>query len=87
MLFDGILNKVMKGSPVSKPVEVAVKNPKVVEKVEKPAPMPALTPAPAKQAPAQETTVASETNDSVNKSNEGRQLFTTCVGFLKYLNS
>lgn len=57
---------VMKGSPVSKPVEVAVKNPKVVEKVEKPAP----TPAPPKQAPAQEAAVASETNDSVNKSNE-----------------
>lgn len=87
LILDSFLlltKKVMKGSPVSKPVEVPVKNPKVVvEKIEKPVPMP--TPAPAKQAPAQEATVACDTNDSGNNSNEGRLFCTIFVGFLESL--
>jgi hypothetical protein len=73
LLFDG---KVMKGSPVSKPVEVVVKSPKVLETIEKPAPLPSPTPAPEKQTPAQEATVASDTSDSGSKFNDGRLLCT-----------
>ncbi|KAJ4755405.1 hypothetical protein LUZ62_089810 [Rhynchospora pubera] len=51
---------VMKGSPVSKPVDVAVKNTKVVETTEKPASMTVS----AKQEPAPEATVANDINDS-----------------------
>jgi hypothetical protein len=82
LLFD---EKVIKGSPVSKPVEVAVKSPKDVEKIEKPAPVLSPAPAPAKQAPAQEATVAGDTNDSANNFNDGRLLCTMFLGFLEIL--